>query len=310
MENILFWKIQVARCEEALEDENLTELFVDRATHSQYEGDLQNYWEETANKNPLFGKLISLSLAFVKDNTIRVKYFTGKEKDLLKTFINTVKSPYFNDYKLACFDSQFLLPFLGIRLDINGIKESLPEDLRYRGRKPWDLTGIDIRDYYQGGGAYRPTLRELCYIYNIDRGFLDWREEDKVYYAKKYEVLEGSAINEMVSLINVFRSIHNLEHITDLECSTTKVEEVKIEPPKTLLHELYESKSFSADFQRRLQKQLQKRKIKVRDIPKVKDLVKAVYRERIDTIDKDRKEKEFINKERDQEIDEFFENLK
>lgn len=312
MENILFWKIQVARCEETLEDESTTELFTDRVLMAGYNGDLQEHWEETANKNPLFGKLISLSLAFVKDNTIRVKYFTGKEKDLLKTFINTVKSPYFNDYKLACFDSQFLLPFLGIRLDINNIREELPNGLKYRGLRSWDLSGIDIRDFYQGAGAYRPSLRELCYIYKESGDFYDWRDEDTIFYNQKgaTTLLKKSAVNEMTSLVNVYRKMLHLEPLSEVEVSEDSVADVAIKEPETLLHELYETKRFDRDFQERLKKQLLKRKITKRDTPTVISLVKAVYREKIETIDKERKEKEFINQERDQEVEEFFENLK
>ena len=313
MENILFWKIQVARSEEELVDPDKMELFKERLRLSGSEvKDVQQEWEETANKNPLFGRIVSLTLTFVKDNVIRIKYFTGDEEDLLKTFINTVKSPYFNDYTLACFDSQFLLPFLGIRLDINNIKEELPNGLKYRGLRPWDLSGIDVRDFYQGAGAYRPSLRELCYIYKESGDFYDWRDEDTIFYNQKgaTTLLEKSSVTEMTSLVNVYRKMLHLEPLSEVEVSEDSVADVVIKEPETLLHELYETKRFDRDFQERLKKQLLKRKITKRDTPTIISLVKAVYREKIETIDRERKEKEFINQERDQEVEEFFENLK
>lgn len=108
------------------------------------------HYTYNAWRNPLFSKIYSLTLAFVDGETLRVKYLTGSEKDLLQTFLNEVKGEYFKEFQLVHSDAEYMLPYLGTRLDIHGFRTSLPKDLQYKGLRPWNLSGCSVRDYYQG----------------------------------------------------------------------------------------------------------------------------------------------------------------
>lgn len=316
MENILFWKIQVTPNQTDLDLESKeaqlfkTYHYKDVKTKEVFEGEeLKKEYKENSVKNPLFSRLHSLTLAFVKDKKIRVKYFTGKESDLINTFINTVRSPFFANYQLACFDAQFLLPFLGVRFDKNGVLEKLHSDLEYKNKRPWDLTGVCIRDFYQGAGAYRPNLKQLCYIFDENDNFFDWSEEGfYLSVGKEREVFESS-VQEIKSVVNLYRKMNKLKPIDSVEVVEQSVYDVEVEEAKTLLHELHKEKLFDEDFKDRLRKQLRKRKLTKKDTPVVEALIKACYREHIDTIDRNRKEKEALNKDRDREVETFLETL-
>lgn len=317
MEKVLYWKIQVANQSPSLEP-NSKEMEIYK---SHYLKDFQTrekmtdteaveHYNKNAWKNPLFSRLHSLTLAFVENDVIRVNHFTGSEKDLLIQFINTAKSPYFNDFKMACFDAEYLLPYLGIRIDKNDLKEVLPNDLLYRGLKPWGLTGICIRNYYQGAGAYKPTLKELAYIYNLEENIDSRYEENDLALSGDDITLTNNSIEEIKLLINAHRKMNYRAEITELKVSVADVKDVVLEEPKTLLHELYETKCFDTNYQNRLAKHLKAKKLLKRDIPLVKDYVLAVYLEKIEVTAMNKKELEGINAERRAEVEEFFKDLK
>lgn len=197
-------------------------------------------------KSPLFSQIYSLTIAYVHENQIRVKYITGEEKDLLQTFLNIVKSEHFKEYKIACFEAEVLLPYLGIRLDRNGNKQTLPQDLQYKNMRPWNLTGISVRDYYQGAGVYKPTLKELAYIFNLESNFVDPADEFTLYQADKIKELKESAIDEVFTLVNVHRLIVGEDVVEDLTVVEEKVEDVKEEVEISPLEELYNSKELTS----------------------------------------------------------------
>lgn len=312
MEKILFWKVQTVNNSEELEvgsqefglyREHYLKDFKTREEMSEIE--TVEHYKNNAWKNPIYGKLYSLTLAFVKDNVIRIKYFSGEEKDLLINFINTVKSTAFQDYSLACFESEYLLPYLGVRMDKNNILEVLPEGLEYRNRRPWNLTSISIRDYYKGAGSYAPSLKELGYIFNLPTEFLGKEE-----VSKGGEGMKETAISEIKTLVNVFRGINKLKPLEEVVVSEEFVENKVIEEPKTILHELYDTKMFDNDFKSRLKTQLVKRKVLKRDLDVIETLLKSAYLDKIEVTDFNKKEKVLVNEEREKEIKEFIKQFR
>lgn len=316
MEKVLYWKIQVTNQTPELEVGSL-EMKIYKAHYlkdyttgeSMTDAEAQEHYKINAWKNPLFSKMHSLTLAFVDKDKIRVNHFTGSEADLLKQFINTAKSPYFNDFKMACFDAEYLLPYLGIRMDKNNIREILPADMVYRNLRPWNLTGTCIRSYYQGAGAYKPTLTELAYIYNLENNIDLRRDEVTLYLNGDVEALQNNAIEEIRLLINIHRKMNHKNPIEDFEVKHDHVENITVEEPKTLLHELYETKNFDSNFQERLKAHLKKRKMLKKEKPVVEKLICASYFEKIDVTDFKKKDKEEINEARRKEVQTFMEQL-
>ena len=189
----LYWKLQSVNNTELLEvgseefniyREKFKKNFETRELMSEEETLIHytyNSW-----RNPLFSKIYSLTLAFVDKEEIRVKYITGNEKDLLQTFLNSLKSEYFKDYQLVHSDAEYMLPYLGTRLDIHGFRTSLHKDLQYKGLRPWHLTGLSVRDFYQGAGVYKHSLKEIAWVYGLKTNYIEPVEEFDFFRKKDY----------------------------------------------------------------------------------------------------------------------------
>lgn len=312
MEKILYWKIQVAnQSSELVEGSREMEVYKthnlkDYQTREKMTSvEAQEHYKQHAWKNPLFSKMYSLSLAFVDNNKIRVKHFTGDEKDLLLNFINTVKSNYFKDYKIACFDSEYLLAYLGIRLDKNGIKETLPSGLKYRGLKPWGLESICIRDFYKGAGAYKPSLKELAYIYDLKENLSDRYVENDLVRSNQHAMLELNSIEEIALIVNVHRSMHFNTVLEEFEVNSSEVKDVVLEAPKSIIHELLDTKQFNPEAWK---KHLKARKMLKKEQEVAKKLILSAYLEKIDVMDFNKAQLQETNKQRTEEINKFFED--
>lgn len=228
-------------------------------------------------KHPLFSQIHSLTIAYVHDNTVRVKYITGQEKDLLQTFLNTVKSEHFKEYKIAHFEADVLLPYLGIRLDKNKNKQTLPQDLQYKNTRPWNLTGISIRDFYQGAGVYKPTLKELAYIFDVETDFVDPADEFTLLQAGKTEELKQSAVDEIFALVNVHRLMLGEDVIEDLKIAEERVENVQEVVEIHPLEELCNSKEFTPAIKKRLESLMKRKKPTKKDKEQVFEIMRGVW---------------------------------
>ena len=258
-------------------------------------------------RSPLFSSIFSLTLAYVEQNVVRIIYFTGSEKDLIHTFLNTTKKPYFKEYSITHFEAEIMLPYLSIRMDKNKVKTSVSPDLKYRGLRSWNLTGTDVRSYYQGAGVYKPTLKELAYIYDLECSFIDPVDEFTYYQADELQKLKESAVDEIFTLVNVHRSIIGEELITDLNISEQFVEEVLEEKPTNFLSLLWESQALSPEVRSGLEKHLKKKKLTKRDREIVREIILGVYLQN-DFINGAQDSKATIEK-KTKEVDNFLETI-
>lgn len=316
MEKVLYWKIQVVNQTpdikvDSKEMEIYKNHYLKDYTTREYMNDVEalDHYKKNAWKNPLFSRIHSLTLAFVDGEEIRVNHFTGTERDLLVQFLNTVKSPYFNDFKIACFDAEYLLPYLGIRLDKNDLQEVIPAGLQYRGRKTWQLDSICIRDYFRGAGAYKPTLKELAYIYNLTENIDSRYDENELALTGDEVTLSNNSVEEIKVLINTHRKMSYKDTLSEIKVSISNVKDIVLEEPKSIIHELYETKNFDLKFQDRLRKHLKERKMLKREIPVVKELILASYLEKIDIMSYEKKKLQDLNEKRAKEVEEFFKTL-
>lgn len=272
MNKHLYWKLQSINQTEQLEvgskefeiyrkkfkkDFETRELMTEAETLQHYR---KNAW-----RNSMFSKIYSLTLAYVENNQIRTRYIKGEEKDLIQTFLNEVKSDYFKDFRLVCFGAEFLLPYLGVRVDFSGIKESIPNNLAYKGLKSWNLTGLCIRDFYSGAGVFKHSLEELAYIFNLDYSTIDPEDEFNVYQAGKIEELEESAINEIKTLVNVHRCILGESVLNEVSISKEKVETVEAVKPRNFLEILYNDNTISTSTAEGIKSKIGKKKLTKKD---------------------------------------------
>lgn len=311
----LYWKLQSVNSSDSIEvgstefnmyrekfkkNFETRELMTEEETLIHY---AYNGW-----RNPLFSKIYSLTIAFVDQGTLRVKYLTGKEKDLLQTFLNELRGEYFKDFQLVHSDAEYLLPYLGTRLDMHGFRTSLPKDLQYKGLRPWNLTGVSVRDFYQGAGNYKHSLKEIAWVYGIETNFIEPVDEFNHYRKGNLVELEDSAINEISAICNIHLSMIGEENTKDISVVKSHVEEVVEVKPTNFLALLWETQGMSAEIKNGLEKQLKKKKLTKRDREIVKEIILGVYLQN-DFINGSQDTKTVIEK-KTKEVIKFLETIK
>jgi hypothetical protein len=265
------------------------------------------HYNYNAYKNPLFSKIYSLTIAFVDKGILRVKYITGEEKDLLQTFLNELKSDFFKEFQLVHSDAEYMLPYLGTRLDIHGFRTSLPKDLHYKGLKSWNLTGFSVRDFYQGAGNYKHSLKEIAWVYGLKTNYIELADEFNHYKKGGFSVLKDSAIDEIKTVANIHRILIGEEVVEEVSASEQKVEAVEEIKPTNFLALLHESQAMTLEVRNGLEKQLKKKKLTKRDREVVREIILGVYLQN-DFINGQQDTKATIEK-KTKEVDEFLKTL-
>ena len=261
------------------------------------------HYNYNAYKNPLFSKIYSLTIAFVDKGILRVKYITGEEKDLLQTFLNELKSDFFKEFQLVHSDAEYMLPYLGTRLDIHGFRTSIPKDLTFKGLKSWNLTGFSVRDHYQGAGAYKHSLKEIAWVYGLKTNYIELADEFNHYRKGGFDILKDSAIDEIKTVANIHRILVGEEVVEEVSVSEQKVEAVEEVKPTNFLALLHESQAMTLEVRNGLEKQLKKKKLTKRDREVVREIILGVYLQN-DFINSSQDTKAVIEK-KTKEVDEF-----
>lgn len=227
-------------------------------------------------RNALFSEVTSIILAFEYQGTLRVKYITGTEKDLLQNFVNIVKND-FKEYQLVHFDAGIVLPYIGVRLQKNGFINSPHIGLKYQGYRPWDLKGLDIKQYFKGAGDYSYSLEEIGYILNINsEGIIPYEDEFTYYNSGDFESLNKSAIKKIELLSKIHRILLELPQLETVVVRE-KVEAVEEVKPVNFLALLWESQAMTLEVRAGLEKQLKKKKLTKRDREIVREIILGVY---------------------------------
>lgn len=280
----LYWKLQSVNQSDELEIDSLEYNLYRKHYKKDYVTRELMTMQETiehyrlnAWKNPLFSRIFSLTVAIVEDNIVKIIYYTGAEKDLIQTFLNTVKKDRFKDYTLTHFGAETILPYLGTRIDKNGIKATTPSGLQYKGLRPWNLQGFCLRDYYSGAGVYKNSLEEIASIYGLPCDFIEPVDEFTYYTAGRLEELKTSAANEIFTLVNAHRLMVGENIIEDLTCNELFVESVEEVKPVNFLALLWESQAMTLEVRQGLEKQLKKKKLTKRDREIVREIILGVY---------------------------------
>ena len=109
-----------------------------------------------------FGKIICISVGFIKNNEFRLKSFYGEDElQLLKDFANLLEKYYNSQQHLLCAHNgkEFDYPYIARRMVINGIR--LPEIINIAGKKPWEVAHLDTMDLWKFGDYKSYTSLDL-----------------------------------------------------------------------------------------------------------------------------------------------------
>lgn len=246
----LYWAIQTSQPTEPTEQE--LELFQIKYKED-YEQDVVFQGEELLNKfrlnswrNPIWSRIISIILAFEHNGEMRVKYIKGVEKDLLQNFTNLLRNN-FQDYNLVNFDSEILLPFLGVRLHKNEFINSPHADLKYQGNtRSWNFSGVDLKAFYKGGGKYSLSLKEMAYVLNINSdNIINYRDEFTYVNSGNQEALKVSAIKQVEVIAQIWRKLNGLPKLETILVEEQVKDVEELEQP--ILAKLYQTKQFNQE---------------------------------------------------------------
>jgi hypothetical protein len=310
----IYWKLQSVNQTDELEiDSKEYNLYREHFKKDYETRELMSIQETVEHyrlnawKNPLFSRIFSLSVAIVEDNIVKIIYYTGAEKDLIQTFLNTLKKDRFKEYTVTHFGAEYILPYLGTRIDKNRIRTSIPSGLLYKGLRPWNLQGFCVRDYYSGAGNYKNNLKEIAWIYDLETNFIESVDEFTYYKSGKLEELKNSAADEIYTLVNVHRLMTGEEVVTDFTCNELFVESVEEIKPINFLALLWESQAMTLEVRAGLEKQLKKKKLTKRDREIVREIILGVYCQN-DFINNAQDSKATIEK-KTKEVDNFLETV-
>lgn len=227
----------------------------DYKTRELFEGEeLLNEYRLRGWKHPRYSKIISFIVAFEVDNTLRVKYIVGEEKDLIQEFLNILRRS--QEYKIVVFDSQIILPFLGIRMTKNGFITTPNIGISYRNMRPWDLKCIDLQQYYDGAGNYKSSLKDIAEDLGIDCEHIIEVEDEFTYYnGNEFDLLKKSAIQKVEVMSKAHRMLMTLPELETVLIEES-VKDVVEELPKDWLKELYYANQMTVEIRDGLKQQI------------------------------------------------------
>ena len=278
----LFWKVQTTPQTKNLEigskEFNLYKEKYKEHNNLQTDEDVLVDYYDNASKNPLWGKIHSLSLGFVDEatNVARIKVFKGEEKDIIQNFLNTCNE-HFKASKIVGYNLSFLLPFLRSRMLKNNIKlQGIHEGLVDLNKKAWTLQGMCLQDGFKGIGYYNNSLEELAFLLGLETNFIDGKDVYANFLAGKEDELDKSIIDETFTLINCYKIINGEEPCTDLNSTVVQLSEVKeIEVP--LLQKIYKASNIDSKTKEDLHKKLAKKKITKKEKIVIEDILVSLY---------------------------------
>ena len=164
-ENILFLDIETvgAAASYSLLDAQMKSFWDKKA--GQIRKDAEDTPENSYQKAGIyaeFGKIVCISVAFLKDGLLRIKSFANEdEKIILQSFANLLNSYYYKPHHRLCAHNgrEFDFPYLCRRMLINAIP--IPFILDATGKKPWENPFLDTLELWKFGDYKHYTSLDL-----------------------------------------------------------------------------------------------------------------------------------------------------
>jgi hypothetical protein len=233
----------------------------DFKTRELYEGEeLLNEYRLRGWKHPRYSHIISIIIAFEIENNLRIRYITGNEEDILTEFNNILRRA--QDYSLVTFDSQIILPFLGIRMARNRMLNTSHIGIKYKNMRPWDVKATDLQQYYDGAGNYKSSIKDIAEDLDLDSNYVVEIEDEFTFYnSGDFETLKKSAIQKVEVMCKAHRLLLDLSEL-EVQLVEETVKEVVEEKPKDWLKELYYANQMTTEIKEGLKQQIFGGKVK------------------------------------------------
>ena len=304
MENLYFKLTTVPQTEDVAGKE--LDLYFKKYQESNKLEDLNQAKEDyylNSSKNPLFGKIYSLTVGYLNGNEARISILKGDEKNIIQEFINLCNNEHFAKHQVAGWNFSFLLPFLRIRAKKNKIHQKLHKDCEDLAKKAWTITGLDLFDVWKGLGWFQSSLEEVAELtFDLGTNFVDGKDVYRLFKEQKFEDLDNSSADEIMALINVHKGIKGEEFITEKSISIKVLEDVK-EVEQPLLQKLYNNNQITLDIKKEVEALVKSKKPTKKEKEHLFTILRGVY-VRCDFVNKDQDGKKVIE-QKEKEIKEL-----
>ena len=223
MEHILFLDIETVSTAESYSemDVRMQKLWDKKAEKIKQ---LEELTPEQLYKNAgiyaEFGKVICISVAYLKNEVLRIKSFNNQEeKTLLQNFANMLCRHFSKSHHRLCAHNgkEFDFPYLCRRMLINGIP--IPSVLNVLGKKPWETTFLDTLEMWKFGDyKHYTSLDLLSAIFDIPspKENTDGSMVHELYWQlKDYKHIKNYCEKDVLTVVQLFMRYHGKELLRD-----------------------------------------------------------------------------------------------
>ncbi|HLN53017.1 MAG TPA: 3'-5' exonuclease [Lentimicrobium sp.] len=156
-----------------------------------------------------FGKIICISVGFLRDNHLRIKSFAGDDEFvILSQFAELLNRSYNKPTSLLCAHNgkEFDYPYISRRMLVNGLK--LPAILDICGCKPWEIRHMDTLEFWKFGDHKNYTsLALLTTIFGIEspKDDIDGSQVGNIYWNEKnLDRIKEYCQKDVIALVQLF----------------------------------------------------------------------------------------------------------
>ncbi len=224
IENILFLDIEtVPRWEDYCKmPEKFQKLWAHKTLYLQASKEVRpEEIFERAGIYAEFGKIICISVAYVRGGGIKVKSFYGDdEKNLLLEFAQLLNQYYNKEQNNLCAHNgrEFDFPYIARRMLVNGIE--IPEILDTQSKKPWEVKLLDTMEMWKFGDYKNYTSLELLSaLFDIPtpKDDISGSEVASVYWKEKdLARIVTYCQKDVITIVQLFLKYQNKPSISDI----------------------------------------------------------------------------------------------
>lgn len=225
IENILFLDIEtVPQIDFWNNLDSATQYLWDKKTKSQRKEEIQasDFYEQRAGIMAEFGMIVCISIGMIDNNSgkLKIKTFSGDERNLLISFCELFNSPRLNNIILCAHNGkEFDFPYIARRLLINGIQPPVP--FQMFGKKPWEIPHIDTMELWKfGDWKSYVSLELLAHIFGIPtpKDDIDGSMVADIYYKDgDIDRIIHYCEKDVLTLANVFRRMRQEDLLKRLD---------------------------------------------------------------------------------------------
>lgn len=311
-EKVLFFDLEVVRKNKDLDiNSKEFELFQKKTRNKETDellpdNEVIEQYNKRAALKMCYTKIVSVGVGFIKEGEVHIKALEGDEESLLKQFCTIANS---FDYVCGANILAYDLPMVAVNgMRYFDVPETLVDRFLTSGKKPWNLDRcLDLMDIFKGTHYANTSLDEMCYHFDIPspKTDLDGSMVSNEYWDNGLEKINKYVKEDVFASVNIFKK---MRFEKPFETFIDKNYNVNIEPfvkEQPILTQLYNTKQFNQEVKDYLIAQ----KISKKDKETVKKLVLASYKEEIPLMGANKKELQEINKQRVEEVNQFFNTL-